>query len=202
MKELREIISANISTLRTECGITQSKLAQVLNYSDKAVSKWERGESIPDVGVLKQIADYFGVTVDYLLEESHGDFNNRRQENLKHVGKNHFIISALSVLAVWALATVIFATFIFVPQGRVIAPWLTFIYAIPVSSVVAIVFNSIWGRTGLNYFLISVLCWSIILTVYLTLLAFGFNIWALFLVGIPAQIIVILCSGIRRTRRI
>jgi transcriptional regulator with XRE-family HTH domain len=201
MKELRDVIAANICLLRTEKGITQSKLAQVLNYSDKAVSKWERGESIPDVGVLKQIADYFGVSVDYLLSETHTEYKEQRREHSRRSGVNHFIISALSVLGVWALAIVLFISFAFISSSDINSPWLTFIYAIPVSSIVAIVFNSIWGRAGFNYFFISVLCWSVILTIYLTLLAFGINVWALFLVGVPAQIIVILSSGIRRIRR-
>ena len=61
MEELREIIAKNISDLRKKSGLTQIELAEKLNYSDKAVSKWERGDSVPDVGVLKQIADLFGV---------------------------------------------------------------------------------------------------------------------------------------------
>ena len=67
MVDLREIIAKNICDLRIGAGMTQSNLAAVLNYSDKAVSKWERAESIPDIEVLKEIADLFGVSVDYLL---------------------------------------------------------------------------------------------------------------------------------------
>ena len=67
MEDLREIIAKNICVLRTKEGMTQSRLAALLNYSDKAVSKWERAESMPDIAVLKQIADIFHVSVDYLL---------------------------------------------------------------------------------------------------------------------------------------
>ena len=67
MTDLRAVIAKNICDLRTEAGMTQAKLAEVLNYSDKAVSKWERAEAIPDVTVIKAIADYFGVSLDYLL---------------------------------------------------------------------------------------------------------------------------------------
>lgn len=71
MEDLKRIIADNIAELRKAVPLTQAELAEKLNYSDKAVSKWERGESIPDVIVLKQIAGIFGVSVDYLLEEVH-----------------------------------------------------------------------------------------------------------------------------------
>ena len=77
MNELKVTIANNIANLRKLNGITQSDLAQKLNYSDKAVSKWERGESLPDICVLKQIADSFGVTVDYLLDE-HAEKNKEK----------------------------------------------------------------------------------------------------------------------------
>jgi transcriptional regulator with XRE-family HTH domain len=71
MEDYKRIIANNITELRKAVPLTQAELAEKLNYSDKAVSKWERGESIPDVIVLKQIAELFGVTVDYLLEDVH-----------------------------------------------------------------------------------------------------------------------------------
>ena len=71
MEDPKEIIARNIVDLRRKNGMTQLELAEKLNYTDKAVSKWERGESIPDVAVLKTIADLFGVTVDYLLTAEH-----------------------------------------------------------------------------------------------------------------------------------
>ena len=61
------IIAKKLTKLRKENNLTHLQLAEKLNYSDKAISKWERAESIPDVLVLKSIADLFGVTVDYLL---------------------------------------------------------------------------------------------------------------------------------------
>ena len=71
MQDLRLIISQNIVSLRRKSGLTQIELAEKLSYSDKAVSKWERGESTPDITVLKAIADIFSVTVDYLISENH-----------------------------------------------------------------------------------------------------------------------------------
>ena len=71
MNDIKDIFAKNLSKLRQASGMTQLELGERLNYSDKTVSKWERGESIPDAGMLKQIADEFGVSVDYLLEAEH-----------------------------------------------------------------------------------------------------------------------------------
>ena len=77
--------------------------------------------------------------------------------------------------------------------------WLMFIYSIPVSLIVALVFNSIWGRVRLNFLIISLLVWSVILSVYLTLLTVAsLNIWLVFILGIPAQLIIILWSGLKK----
>ena len=53
---LRNQIGSNIAAYRKQAGLTQAGLAEKLNYSDKAVSKWERGEGLPDVYILAQIA--------------------------------------------------------------------------------------------------------------------------------------------------
>lgn len=75
MQDLKPIIAKNITRLRTDNEMTQARLQQKLNYSDKAVSKWERGESVPDIAVLNEIAVLFGVTVDYLISEEHPESN-------------------------------------------------------------------------------------------------------------------------------
>ena len=73
MQDLKQLIGKNITKLRTSSKLTQAEFAEQLNYTDKAVSKWERGESLPDIVILKQIADMFGVKVDYLLSEHFDD---------------------------------------------------------------------------------------------------------------------------------
>ena len=56
-----------ISTLRREKGMTQKELADKLNITDKAVSKWERDITYPDTQTIPKLADIFGVSVDDLL---------------------------------------------------------------------------------------------------------------------------------------
>ena len=66
-EKLKYQIGANIAAYRKQAGLTQAGLAEKLNYSDKAVSKWERGESVPDVLTLMQLANQFDITVNDLL---------------------------------------------------------------------------------------------------------------------------------------
>ena len=115
MEDLKPIIAHNIQSLRQGAGMTQLELADALHYSDKAVSKWERGESLPDILILKKIADLFQVTVDRLLRP---DAAPLRQKDL-HSRK---IITAISLTGVAALAII----------AHIIFPtWLVFLYALP-----------------------------------------------------------------------
>ena len=166
MEDIRQIVAANIAALRKNAGYTQLALAQKLQYSDKAVSKWESGASMPDAGVLLAIASLFGVTVDYLLQAEHGTqqlpisptAGRRRQ---------HLIIALLSV-----------------------------VWAVPASLIVALVFNSIWGKQRRNYLYISLLMWTFLGSVYLTCLSR--NLWLLFVIGVPGQVIVLLWAGMQK----
>lgn len=194
MEELKMIIAGNIGKLRREAGMTQLDLAERLNYSDKAVSKWERGESVPDVGTLKAIAELFSVTVDYLLRADHPLEIAAKREYTKTQKRNRFLISAISCVLVWLIATAIYTNVDMATHGD-IRLWLVFVYAVPITLIVTLVFNSIWGNSRHNFVIISLLVWSILSAVYLT--ALSHNLWLLFMIGIPAQIIILLWAGIR-----
>ncbi len=197
--ELKLVIAKNIAALRTARGMTQIELAEKLNYSDKAVSKWERGESIPDVLVLKQIADMFSVTVDYLLEEEHeqaAPAAKKEAEGVRH--HNRGFITAISIILVWLLATFIFM--IVDTLGIENSVWFIFVYAVPSTFIVWLVFNSIWFNRRRNFMIISLLMWSVLAAAYLTLLPFELNVWLLFVVGVPGQIIIFLWSRLKKSR--
>lgn len=202
MQDLKEIVAANISGLRAERKMTQFQLAELLNYSDKAVSKWERGESVPDVFVLKQIADYFGVSVDYLLTDKHEDYDREKARRSRELSKNRMIIACLAQGLVWLIATYIFIQIRFLaPLSAVFPAWLCFIYAVPLGSIVLLVFNSVWGRPKLNYFIISLLVWSLLVSFHLTtLMVDGANVALVYVLGIPAQVIIFLWSGLKRVK--
>lgn len=195
MSDIKAIIAKNITALRQNHKMTQIELAEKLNYSDKAVSKWERGESVPDISVLKQIADLFGVTVDYLLQESHeAEAVQQASDVAAPAGqRNQKVITVLSVLLVWLVATMCFIALDIVwPQTA--ATSLSFLYGVPVSMIVWLVFNSIWFNRRRNYLIISLLMWSTLACIFLTLLAAGLPIWKFFLLGIPGQIAIYVWS--------
>ena len=198
MSELKPIIAKNIIDLRRDRNLTQAELAAALHYSDKAVSKWERGESIPDVTVLKQIADLFEVTVDYLLQEEHTQATapTAKQASKWRI-RNHGFITGISVVLVWLVATCVFAVLdMAIPQVQY--HWLAFVFAVPVSMIVWLVFNSIWFNPKLNFLIISFLMWTAIFAVWLTsFLCLHWNGWLLFIIGIPAQVIIGMWTGIR-----
>lgn len=195
MLELREIVAKNISELRTANKMTQIYLAERLNYSDKAVSKWERAEAIPDVTVLKEIADIFSVSVDYLLEAEHNapPVTTAKAERIHKA--NQSLFTAFSIVEVWFIAAAIFAMLMF--RGVDTFPaWLVFIYAIPAGAATMGGFNLFWQKSILiGAVSLSVIGWGIILSIYLSiLLLVGLNLWALFIVGAPMQAIIVLFS--------
>lgn len=198
MEDLKQIISHNIVMLRKDYGMTQIELAEKLNYSDKAISKWERGESLPDVTVLKAIADIFGVTVDYLLQDGHENEEKdpdrqKRDEVVKsEIARNHRMITAISIISTFIVAAVIFIILNIFASGT--AHYLVLVYSPLAASIVWLVFNSIWHNRRFNYFIISVMMWSVLFAIHMTTLCFGANVWHFYVIGLPGQIVIALCS--------
>ena len=202
VEDLKPIVAKNIIELRRAADITQAQLAEKLNYSDKAVSKWERGEAIPSVSTLKEIADLFGVTVDYLISADHEAENEIRREFTERQRRNRLIITLLSTTIVWLVATIIYVSISVSTEFRLSKAWLVFVFAVPVSCVVTLVFNSIWGRKKLNFFIISLLLWTVLvslcLVLFLSLQKAYF--WLVLAIGIPSQIMILLSSGLKFRR--
>ena len=190
MDDLKKVVAGNIIKLRTSMNLTQAQLGEKLNYSDKSISKWERGESVPDVFVLKTIADMAGVTVDYIITPHAPDEEVQIEAKGPRYSRRFITLTVLA--GIWALAVLVFVVLWLCG----IFNWLVFIYAIPVSLITLLVLNSVWGDRRWNLCIISGLVWGIICSIYLT--AIKFNWWQLFLLGIPAQIIIIFAFSIRR----
>ena len=191
MLDIKPIIAKNIAELRQSNGLTQLDLAEKLNYSDKAVSKWERGESLPDVTVLMQIAELFGVTLDWLVKEEHGG----AEETASVIHHHHRgFITGICLMLVWVIALFVF---IMLMIASVPHAWLSFIYALPVTAIVWLTLNSIWFNPRLNYAIISLLMWSVLVAIQLSFLPAGVNLSLIYLLGIPGQIIILMWSKIK-----
>ncbi len=194
MKDLKMIIADNLINLRKANKLTQLELADKLNYSDKAISKWERGESLPDIVILKQLADMYGVGVDYILNEQTEEVVAKYRMPKPQLN-NKLIITLLSCLVVWLLATILYINFKIMFDEYF---WIIWIWALPVTSIILIVFSSIWGTKRLILSSVSLLIWTLLLACYLQLLEY--NIWTIFLLGIPAQLATVLSGSIKRNR--
>ena len=187
--QLQTVIAANIASLRRLNGFTQAGLAERLGYSDKSVSKWERGDGLPDVLCLKAMADLFGVTVDYLLEADHpnqsGELNapepdGGTPEDAPVYQVNRRNIALLSVAAVWLLAAVVFVSALI--GGR--TDYFPFFLALPVSGVLLTVFAALWGDRIQIFLSVTLLVWGLLLFVCWVIR--DRDPWLLMTVGIPA----------------
>lgn len=182
------IVAHNLAELRKARGLTQSELAEKFNYSDKSVSKWEHGDTMPDIEVLKQLCDFYGVTLDYLVTEE-GKNRSSMVKGKQRVA-NKWAITALSVSAVWLVSVVIFfaGQILFSEAVWNRTGWISFIWAAPASFVIMLIFNGIWGKSSWRTILAILLTWSSIACIYITLglfLGSGWELWQIFLIGIP-----------------
>ena len=197
--KLKNRIGVNISSYRKQIGWTQAELAEKLNYSDKAVSKWERGESIPDVLILANLAEQMGITVNDLLAdpdalpEQTGAVQQVMglvvEKTLKRKADKNIILGLSSIL-VWFVA--LFA-YVLLSTLEVSKSWLAFFYAIPADAIVMLSLRSAWRDFRWNRVLISAIMWGALLSLYMTLFVLvGINFWKMFLLGIPGQIAILL----------
>lgn len=202
MSDAKVTIAKNIAALRQAHGMTQIDLANELHYSDKAVSKWERGESVPEINTLVTIAELFGVSLDFLVTgkeptqpeaEENADTKKAKSPARRHF-TNKVVITSLSVLLVWLIATLVYVVIDTVASRHIVRHLACFAYAVPASLIVWLVFNSIWFKRRRNYLIISLLVWSLIAVIYLTFVLFGISLPQLFLIGIPAQLIIVVWS--------
>jgi transcriptional regulator with XRE-family HTH domain len=198
-EKLKKQIGRNIVSYRKRLRMTQASLAEKLNYSDKAVSKWERGESVPDVQTLMQLAELFDTTVNDLLADPDELPENTGavervmgkavEKTLKRKADKRIILG-LSTVLVWFVALLLF---VILSTLNIAKSWLAFIYAIPVTAIVLLSLRSAWKDFRWNQALISQIMWGGLLSIYLTLLLFlQLNVWKMFLLGIPGQIAILL----------
>lgn len=184
--EFKKIVAENLVRERRESGLTQLDIAKKLNYSDKAVSKWERGEAVPDAYVLKQLATIYNVSVDELITKK--EDKKKIPFSLKRAFKNkHFLINCLAAGLAWLVACIVFVILSFTSIKN--SAYLAFIYAIPVSAIANLVLTTIWSPKWVSGIFATIVLWSGFLAVYLTVKIEKF--WLIFIIAIPIQIMII-----------
>ncbi len=194
-QHLEQIVAANLTELRRAQNWTQAELAEKINYSDKSVSKWERGDGLPDLKVLMQLAELYGVTLDCFVTEDGAKQKSAYKVPRQKVGFR-VIMDLLTVSIVFLVATLVYVA---VASYAKTYPWTVFIWALPVSSLLLTVFNVRWKFRVCAIVFGSILVWTLLTAVYLQLLTY--NLWMLFLIGIPAQAAIILGTQMWRSYR-
>lgn len=196
-EKLKQQIGTNIALYRKNAGLTQAGLAAKLNYSDKAISKWERGESIPDVITLLTLAEQFEITVNDLLSDPNAlpedsdpgtlekAMTKVSEKALKRKA-NKNVILALSSTLVWFVALLIFVV---ISSFDIPYSWLSFLYAVPVNAIVLLSLRSAWHDFRWNRWLISAIVWGFLVAIHASLKTLlHFDMWRMFLLGIPGEI--------------
>lgn len=199
-EELKVRIGANIARLRKQKRMTQAELAERLNYSDKAVSKWERAESMPDVLTLMLLAEQFGTDVNELLSDPNAPGAVVHREPEKPEPKKETVLQStkemlrtadkgtiqkLSSILVWVVALFLWLV---LDSFQLPYTWLIFILAVMANAIVLLSLRSAWKLYGINRILISIIMWTALIFLYLVLLlSTGVHVWRIFPMGLLGQ---------------
>ena len=196
MENLEQIVAQNLIELRKSKGWTQTELAEKINYSDKSVSKWERGEAVPDLKILTQLAELFDVTLDFLTtENATATIKEQKNELGFRIG-----VEMLAVCTVWLIAISLFLFGNTALHWQ--KAWLVLIWAVPTSALVMVIFSLRWKFRVSVIVFESIFGWTVLAAAFLqALIRYQANLWHLFLIGVPLQGAIILWGQIRKQRK-
>lgn len=204
---LKRQIAGNIVFYRKRAGLTQAELAQRINYSDKAVSKWERADALPDVLTLILLAEAVGATADQLIyhdpnaPEAQPDAavpetvepardEPRKKPVRKTLTQKRKIIAALVSILVWFVALLAYQV---LSDAHLPGYWVGFLAAVPANAIVLLSLLSAWRYYRLNQVLISVIMWGSLILVFTLFYAYlSLCLPKIFLLGIPGQLAIYL----------
>ena len=186
MNDLKAVFAGNLIALRTKAGMTQAELAEKIHYSDKSISKWERAESLPDLQVTKELADVFGVTVDYLITP-HDAWEGRPVR----IPYRTDVITAVSLLGIALAALIVFVILHWTLDKLY---WVVFLAAVPVMLITLLILNCVWGKAKYHPVVISLLLLGVFGLLFFILREYVHvrDLWFLALLWLPAQVIVFL----------
>ena len=189
MENLNQIFADNLIKLRKSKKLTQLELSEKLNYSDRNISKWENGSSLPTCDTLRELAIFFNVSMDYFFEK-HEEVETL--DNDKESKRLKLIIIGLAMLGALFASVVCFIAF---PHSFNYS-WLSFVWGTVICSIIGIVFCSIWFNKSIYLFIsVSALIWTSFTGSYLTVLVtLDLNLWFLYFVCVPLQLAVICWS--------
>ena len=194
----QELLAKNLAYYRKASGLTQLELAEKFNYSDKSVSKWERGEGFPDIFVLKSLADFYGISVDDFYQSEHKAIKVSQSRKRKQT-----YLKLLSIGLGWLVVVLTFFFLqVFIGDKYAFKPWLTFIYGTLITAIILLVWEFIYHNRFLRMLAASGIVWSAALSLYLTfLVVINQNLPLIFVVAIPLQVLEIIWYLFRRNKK-
>lgn len=169
-------VAENIAYYRKKMNLTQFELAEKLNYSDKSISKWERAEGIPTVVVLKEICDFFGITLN--------DITNPKKVKNNYKMKKRGLIAYFYASIAFVVAVILYGIFNLIDIN--FAAWKLIIYAIPIASLVLFIFSIIWNQKIETYIYLSSFIWTLALSFYVSISIP--NKYMIFIIAIPVHL--------------
>ena len=191
-KDIKKIVAKNLANLRKNKKLTQTELAEKFGYSDKAISKWENGDTLPDIQTLYQLCEFYNVTLDFLVNEQ--DFEDKIKY-INHLNRkviiNNSMIELLYCSFVWILAVIIYIYLLIFSEFDY---WQIFIRALPATSLVMLLFSKVWKQKIYTFVVRSLFFWTLVIACYIQFIQY--NIWPLFFLMIPIQVALILTIAI------
>lgn len=188
---VEQIIAQNLIDLRKNKNLKQSELSEAIGYSDKTISRWENGTSVPDISTLLKLAKFYDVSLENLITEKAVE---KHQENKKLQYQeeiiNFYSLIGLGVLTIWLVAALVHVGLIMIKGVHF---WQVYILAIPLSSLV------IYRKTRKNHKIKWFNCLMLSITVCCGVLFFylaylKYNFWQLFFLIAPLEGICIISS--------
>lgn len=191
-------VADNIKALRLQAGLKQSELGEKIAYSDKTVSKWENGLSVPDITALCALADVFGLTVDDLTKEN-------AVENLARISgdearanrANEIAMICLSVMSVVLVACFVY-TALWLFQN--VNFWQVFVWMVCPSALIVYRFNRVNHNVKwVNALTLSLFLWALLAALFLQFI--NYMMWPLFFIGLPLQAMIIISTLFRKPKK-
>ena len=189
MKEIKDIIAENLIALRKSHNLTQNELADKLSYSDNMVSRWERAEITPSVETLQKISDFYQIPLASILSEKASETKNKIN---KFQDAKKFSIILLMITTLWFIITIAFVLANSMMHQNI---WKIFILGFPLTCCILLLFNGSWANYLYRFVVTSVLIWSLLAFVYLYFLEY--NMFFIFLIGIPAELTLVVWAFIK-----
>lgn len=191
--DIKQIIANNLIQLRKKNNLTQNELAEKLNYSDNAISRWERAEVTPSIETLQQISEIFGVPLSTLIE---GNAVEVVTKDYKKQRIYKLAVTLIFVSIIWFIATISFVT---AKVAFDLNLWKIFAWAVPCSCLVMLPFNEYWGKYIYKFVILSVFTWTLLACIYLQFMEY--NMWLIFIIGIPVQVALAIWAFIKPKKK-